>query len=108
MDGSLVDMKCGYSADGLFTMESKITCASGKVLDYSYSKTIAANPQQLTLFFVSEGSYIDGDKAKAAGISLTTSQPRNLTTSTFNLAGQKVDENYRGVVIKNGRKVIRR
>ncbi len=28
--------------------------------------------------------------------------------ASFNLAGQKVDENYRGIVIKNGRKVLRK
>ena len=108
MDGSLVDMKCSYGAGGLFTMESKITCSSGKVLDYSYSTIIPGNPKEITLFFVSEGSYIDGDKAKPAGINLTTTQPHDHSTSTFNLAGQKVDENYRGVVIKNGRKFIRK
>ena len=30
----------------------------------------------------------------------------NLTTSVYNLAGQKVDKNYRGIVIKNGKKVL--
>lgn len=34
---------------------------------------------------------------------LTTSKPQNLT---FNLAGQKVGAGYRGIVIKNGKKVI--
>lgn len=26
--------------------------------------------------------------------------------ATYNLAGQKVDENYKGVVIQNGKKVV--
>ena len=29
-------------------------------------------------------------------------------SSTYNLSGQKVDDSYRGIVIKNGRKVLRR
>ncbi len=29
-------------------------------------------------------------------------------TGTFNLAGQKVNENYRGIVIKNGKKLLRK
>lgn len=35
-----------------------------------------------------------------------TSQPRNLTSSVYNIHGQKVNDGYRGIVIKNGKKII--
>lgn len=38
--------------------------------------------------------------------SLTTSQPHALTTSVYNLNGQKVGRNYRGIVIKNGKAMM--
>ena len=38
--------------------------------------------------------------------SLTTSKPHNRTTSVYNLNGQKVGRNYRGIVIKNGKAMM--
>ncbi len=37
--------------------------------------------------------------------SLTTAKP-NLTTATYNLAGQKVSTSYKGIIIRNGKKVM--
>lgn len=47
------------------------------------------------------------DDATAIG-GLTTSQPHNLTTSVYNLAGQKVGVDYKGIVIVNGKKLIKK
>ena len=41
-----------------------------------------------------------------SGITLTTTTARRESSAIYNLAGQKVDANYRGIVIKNGRKVV--
>lgn len=38
---------------------------------------------------------------------LTASQPQNLTTSTYNLNGQKVSRNYKGIVIRDGKKFVK-
>lgn len=43
-------------------------------------------------------------KDEAAGIDHITVKPQNRTT-TYNLAGQKVGADYRGIVIKNGKKI---
>ena len=40
------------------------------------------------------------------GIDNVLSPVANHQTQTYNLAGQRVDSNYRGIVIKNGKKVI--
>ncbi len=37
-----------------------------------------------------------------------TLQSHNLATSVYNLAGQKVNDSYRGIVIKNGKKVVKK
>lgn len=105
MNGSLVDMTCNYSTAGVFNMQSVITTTDGKVYNYSYSKTIASKPSQIVLFFVSEHSYIDGQ--------ILTGMPTPVISpledgKTYNLAGQQVDSNYRGVVIKNGKKLLQK
>lgn len=104
MNGSLVDMTVTYEAGGKFYMSSTITAKAGNKYNYSYSKTISQTPAQLTLFFVNEGSYIDGS-------SLTTSITHYLSPITqqpaaFNLSGQRVGNGYKGVVVRNGRKYI--
>ena len=43
---------------------------------------------------------------EAAGIKVMQNAERR-TQNAYNLAGQKVDENYRGIVVKNGKKVIK-
>ncbi len=40
------------------------------------------------------------------GIDNVLSPVANHQTQIYNLAGQRVDSNYRGIVIKNGKKVI--
>ena len=109
MDGSLVDMKCAYATDGKFTMTSTITTAAGKVYNYSFSANITDAPEQTTLFFVNEKSYIDGSTLVPTGITTVNSDSRTAKSSAlYNLAGQRVNRNYRGVVIENGRKYINR
>ena len=41
-------------------------------------------------------------------ISLQTSSIRHQTSSIFNLAGQRVGADYKGLVIKNGKKMIQK
>lgn len=46
--------------------------------------------------------------SEATGINcLTTSQSHNLTTSDYNLNGQKVGKNYKGIVIRGGNKILK-
>lgn len=60
------------------------------------------------------GGYYDGSGAllgvvpDPTGINEVSSTPRQSQGIYYNLAGQKVDKNYKGIVIINGKKVVRR
>ena len=41
-----------------------------------------------------------------SGILLPTSNSKSQSTAVFNLSGQEVDDTFRGIVIKNGRKIV--
>lgn len=47
-------------------------------------------------------------KSKGTGISNTIAAPANDNAPQYNLAGQKVDNSYKGVVIKNGKKFFQK
>ena len=107
MNGSLVDMTVEYAANGAFKMTATITTTSKKVYNYSFSTTIASKPSQLNLFFVNEGSYIDGSSLVTTGIANPiVIQKKQNDGKWYNLAGQQVDKSYKGVVIVNGRKFV--
>lgn len=106
MNGSKVDMTVDYSEAGVFSMSAVITTKSGKAYHYSYTKTLSDKPADLTLFFVNEGSYIDGSQL-ATGIQAISRNHKTYNGQRFNLAGQPVNSNYHGIVIVNGKKIIR-
>ena len=105
MNGSLVDMTVEYAASGAFKMTATITTASKKVYNYSFSTTISSKPSQITLFFVNEGSYIDGSSLSTGIANPIIIQKKN-DGKWFNLSGQQVDKSYKGVVIVNGKKFV--
>lgn len=105
MNGSLVDMTVSLSAAGVFKMESTITTQAGKVYHYSYTTTLTAKPSKIVLFFVNEKSYIDGSSL-STGISNPIIIQKKNDGKWFNLSGQQVDKNYKGVVIVNGKKFV--
>lgn len=107
MDGSLVNMTVSYDTNGKFTMTSTITTTSKKIYSYSFTTTISSKPSEITLFFVNEGSYIDGSSLVPTGIAnpvITTNKVGD--GKWYNLAGQQVDKSYKGVVIVNGKKFV--
>ena len=106
MNGSLVDMTVSLSAAGVFKMESTITTQAGKVYHYSYTTTLVAKPSKIVLFFVNEGSYIDGSSLVDTGIASPIIFHKKTDGKWYNLAGQLVDKSYKGVVVVNGRKFV--
>ena len=106
MNGSLVDMTVSLSAAGVFKMESAITTQAGKVYHYSYTTTLVAKPSKIVLFFVNEGSYIDGSSLVDTGIASPIIFHKKTDGKWFNLSGQQVDKSYKGVVIVNGKKFV--
>ena len=107
MDGSLVDMHTEYDDDGVFSMHSVITTAAGAEYTYAYRKTLDSSPGKITLFFVSEKSYIDGSGLEN-GVAESLAEPVRRDGRTYNVLGQEVGDDYKGIVIRNGLKRIRR
>lgn len=109
MNGSLVDMTISLTADGAFKMESTITTTSKKVYNYGYTTTIASKPSKIKLFFVNEKSYIDGSIITGIEDMVIDKQTQYRgTDAIYNISGQRVDDSYRGIVIINGKKYIRK
>ena len=106
MNGSLVDMTVEYAATGAFKMTAVITTKDKKVYHYSYSTTISDKPAKINVFFTGENSYIDGSSLVDTGIAPVVIQKKQNDGKWYNLAGQQVDKNYKGVVIVNGRKFV--
>lgn len=105
MNGSLVDMAVSYDDYGKFTMTADITAKSGNKYTYSFTTTISTKPSQMTLFFVSEGSYIDGSSLSTGIASPVVITKKDGTDGKwYNLAGQQVDSSYKGIVVVNGKK----
>ncbi len=105
MNGSLVDMVVELSTDGTFKMTSTITTTAKKVYNYSYTKTLTDKPSQVNVFFTGENSYIDGSSL-VTGIEEPVIIKKQTDGKWYNLAGQQVDKNYKGVVIVNGKKFV--
>ena len=85
---------------------------SGKASDHDYVETSAWNTNTFAsdarLYFVAP---LDGyDYAKAAKemetAIETVNAPAAKTTATYNLAGQRVNGAYKGIVIQNGKKIL--
>lgn len=65
-----------------------------------------------------EGMVVNGDNAELQMIehipsasaidNLTTAKPQNRKTATYNLAGQRVSQDFKGIVIQNSKKVLKR
>lgn len=106
MDGSLVDMNVEFTGN-VVKMTSTITTTTKKVYNYSFSMKLTQPEDKVVLFFVNEGSYIDGSSL-ATGIN----SPYAITKKAegngkwYNLNGQQVDSSYKGIVIVNGRKFV--
>lgn len=64
--------------------------------------------RKATLVFMQEGAKLEVTvtQGKATGVNVTTKTVKTSNTPMFNLAGQRVDKNYKGIVIKNGNKFI--
>lgn len=105
MDGSLVDMNVEFTTGNVVKVVSTITTKAEKVYNYSFTMKLVQTPSDVTLFFVNEGSYIDG-----SGIATGIKTPVAITKKAesegkwYNLNGQQVDRSYKGIVVVNGRK----
>ncbi len=108
MNGSLVDMSCSLTSVGVFTMKATITTTTGKVYNYTYTKTISARPSQIVLFFVTEAAYIgpDGPNGESLGIEDVRMDCKTANDGIYDMYGRKLNGMQKGFNIVNGKKVI--
>lgn len=107
LNGSLVDMNVTLAEDGTFKMQSTIKTKESKEMHYTYTTTLTAKPSEILLFFVNEGSYIDGSSlAATTGIEASMVSKKQADGKCFNLAGQQVAKDSKGLVIMNGKKFV--
>ena len=105
MNGSLVDMNVEFTSGNVVKMTSTITTTAKKVYNYSFSMKLTENQSSVVLFFVNEGSYIDGSSL-STGIDapFVITKKAESDGKWYNLNGQQVDSSYKGIVVVNGRK----
>jgi hypothetical protein len=104
MDGSTVEMTVDRAVNGDVKIHADITTAAGTKYFEEFTKNLgteealyfclSVDGSHLELLPVDDPTAIQSAKAQAkAGI-------------RYNLAGQKVDANYKGIVIENGKKFM--
>lgn len=106
MDGSLVDLTVALGTDGNLSVKASITTKSGKTYHMEFAMPIASKPSSINLFFVNEKSYIDGSNVSTGISSVKASGNISSYGRTYNISGQRVGSSYKGLVIKNGKKII--
>ena len=77
----------------------------------NFSTQLAAGEQILRITIT--GAQCNIDKidlqcTESAGIATLANEPSARNVRTYNLSGLKVDDNYHGIIIRNGKKVVRR
>ena len=80
-----------------------------QVVKANISKTLEEGEQIFRITINGANCNIDKIELKllqSSAIDDVTFTPRNDNGYIYNLAGQRVDENYKGIVIKNGKKVL--
>ena len=106
MDGSLVDLTVALGTDGNLSMKASITTKAGKTYHMEFAMPIASKPSSVNLFFVNEKSYIDGSNVSTGISSVKAGGNISSYGRTYNISGQRVGSGYKGLVIKNGKKII--
>ena len=94
---------CDYEITDVQWYLKDETLDEGKTYENLINETGADN------FYVKEGAgtdpYIFGTDPEQNGISSVVNKS-SVSTATFNLAGQRVSNQYKGIVVKNGKKSL--
>ena len=64
--------------------------------------------RQATIVFMQEGAKLEVTvtQGKATGVNVTTKTVKTSNAAMFNLAGQRVNKNFKGLVVKDGQKFM--
>ncbi len=85
-------------SDGKFYRAEEGTVAVGKA--YLHLDSAPADARELTILF--------SDDDETDGINAVKGMMSEISGESYNLAGQKVSNDYKGIVIVNGKKVVRK
>lgn len=110
MNGATVDMKV-WRKDNIVTVDAAITTSTGKNWTYQYTQsnitsdncTIAMS-QEAALVDISSWTEYDPTATAINAIS----DNAETSDAIYNIAGQRIGNNYKGVVVKNGKKFIQK
>lgn len=109
-------------SNDVFLFNEQVTLKAEKPFVYRNDAMKGINMQNITLLFDCGGNpanttiYIANPVLRETGCdpeivtgirSIENSELRNANYDYFNLAGQKVSKDYRGIVIKNGKKLVK-
>ena len=103
MDGSTVDIKINRDANGDVTIHADITTAAGTKYFEEFTKNLGTEGVLYACLSV-DGSHLVLLPQDETAIQSTKAQAK--AGIRYNLAGQKVDANYKGIVIENGKKFM--
>ena len=78
--------------------------ASGFYFDTTGDATITVNDDDKTITILDAGKI----PSTTTGISTVKGNVVNIDGAIFNVAGQQVSKDYKGLVIKNGKKMIQK
>ena len=84
-----------------------MTSVTGREFKETYTFSNAVATDDITARLLTEGAHLDilSDKT-TTGISAINAQPAMQDTPMFDLSGRRVDAQYKGIVIQNGKKII--
>jgi len=63
---------------------------------------------ETTNFQIYSNSKFSNTASTTTGISCVENETISTNTATYNMAGQQVDNNYKGIIIRKGKKIIRK
>ena len=106
MDGASVVMTIARSGADI-NIEAQMTSVAGREFKETYTFSNAVATDDITARLLTEGAHLDilSDKT-TTGISAINAQPAMQDAPMFDLSGRRVDAQYKGIVIQNGKKII--
>lgn len=112
MNGSFVDMFVTYKDNSVImnatiTTNAKDDTVPHKVYNYNYTSKTNIDAEAVIFFFTTEKGYMVGEDIVTSVENINTDVLQNIS-NVYNLNGQVVNEYYKGIVIENGHKVLRK
>ncbi len=105
MNGAAVDMNVTYSNGKVDMVATIVTADDSKSYNYSATGFAGITDEEITLFFTTEKANLQGEYVTAID-DVPSVIPAS--TTAYNLQGQVVGADYKGIVIQNGKKMLKK